>query len=97
MNDLFKERVLIILALLLCIVSGVLGAWDAPQFSAINVVYTDALAVSSSAADTESTAAKPADSGFDTRSIRHDNRPYSTVWLSIRFGMVAVNTNKTPV
>ena len=53
MNDLFKERVLIILALLLCIVSGVLGAWDAPQFSAINVVYTDALAVSSSAADTE--------------------------------------------
>ncbi|HOB37025.1 MAG TPA: helix-hairpin-helix domain-containing protein [Candidatus Avimonas sp.] len=59
MNDLFKERVLIILALLLCIVSGVLGAWDAPQFSAINVVYTDALAVSSSAADTESTAAKP--------------------------------------
>jgi len=41
MSELFKERVLIVLALVLCIVVSILGAWDAPEFSPISVVYTE--------------------------------------------------------
>lgn len=41
MSELFKERVLIVLALVLCIVVSILGAWDAPEFSPISIVYTE--------------------------------------------------------
>lgn len=41
MSDLVKERVLVILALLLCLAVSLLGAWDAPELSPIGVVYSD--------------------------------------------------------
>lgn len=49
MNELFKERVLVVLALLLCVVAGILGSWDAPEFSPISVVYTDPSTTNTSA------------------------------------------------
>ena len=42
MSDLFKERVLVVLALLLCLGVGLLAASDAPELSPVGVVYSDA-------------------------------------------------------
>ncbi|MDD2361746.1 MAG: helix-hairpin-helix domain-containing protein [Oscillospiraceae bacterium] len=50
MSELSKERVLVILALLLCVAVILLGAWDAPELSPIGVIYSDekqALSISS--------------------------------------------------
>lgn len=41
MSELLKERVLVILALLICVVVILLGAWDAPELSPIGVIYSN--------------------------------------------------------
>ena len=44
MNDLLKERVLIVLALLLAVAVSLLGVFGAPEISPIGVVYSDTAA-----------------------------------------------------
>lgn len=50
MSELLKERTLLILALVLCVIVSLLGVWDAPELSPARMVY----AVSTS--DTQSRA-----------------------------------------
>ncbi len=42
MNTLMKERVLLVLALLLCLATVLLAVWEAPDLSPMGVVYSDA-------------------------------------------------------
>ena len=48
MNDLLKERVLLILALLLCIAVVLLSVWQTPEFAPVSVAYTDSTEMASS-------------------------------------------------
>lgn len=59
MSNLFKERVLVALAILLCVAVCIVAAWDAPDLSPISVVYSEpesSLAAESDSIKTEGTA-----------------------------------------
>ena len=62
MNELFRERVLVVLALLLCVAAALLAVWETPELSPQGIVYTDT--TSESAA---STAVYGASSGLETQ------------------------------
>lgn len=83
MSDLFKERVLIVLALILCIVVSILGAWDAPEFSPISVEYTE-------------TSSKPG-GGTETTKIDVQTTAGTTYTKNISLSNSAVSTTTQAV
>lgn len=69
MSDSIKEKVLLALAVILCVSVSLLGVWGTPDIAPMGVVYSDTPSTSASGASTTGAAADqtaPAGSGDET-------------------------------
>lgn len=72
MSDLIKERILIILAVLLCVAVSLLGVWQSPDISPMGVLYSETTTAPINVTVTNTFAAN-ADSQIGTMSASCDN------------------------
>lgn len=68
MSELLKERVLLVLALILCVAVSLLGAWDAPELSPVGIIYSSTTGLSGavSSYDTADITVSSADTAVST-------------------------------